>query len=313
MKSINMLVVALMALGLFACDETPKEKSPQYDLSYAYGSMTAKQLLGAPLSKYERNPDKIAEGFIKGLEGDSMLNEEVKTELQVRFDPANKVDTNTIDQTKGDRVAYLIGVSTLGMVAQEIEIPASDFDGSAFAEGMRDVLNGDSLEVDQATSDSLLKAYMEPIGNEYQAKVQAKEQAQAQTNIAAGQAFLEENKTKEGVVTTESGLQYEIVEAGTGKQPTIEDQVVTHYHGTLLDGSVFDSSVERGQPATFGVGQVIQGWQEGIPLMKEGAKYRFYIPQELAYGMRSPSPNIPAGSTLIFDVELLEVQPAGAN
>jgi len=123
--------------------------------------------------------------------------------------------------------------------------------------------------------------------------------------LAEGQAFLKKNGEKEGIETTASGLQYQVLKAGEGPKPILSSKVTTHYHGTLVDGTVFDSSVERGQPATFGVNQVIKGWQEGIPLMSAGAKYRFYIPQELAYGMRSPSPSIPPGSTLIFDVELL--------
>lgn len=123
--------------------------------------------------------------------------------------------------------------------------------------------------------------------------------------LADGQQFLKENKEREGIVTTASGLQYEILQEGDGEKPSLSSRVTTHYHGTLVDGSVFDSSVERGEPATFGVGQVIRGWQEGIPLMSVGAKYRFYIPQELAYGMRSPSSSIPPGSALIFEVELL--------
>jgi FKBP-type peptidyl-prolyl cis-trans isomerase len=140
--------------------------------------------------------------------------------------------------------------------------------------------------------------------------MEAKKIAQSSVNIELGKAFMAENSKKEGVITLPSGLQYEIIKKGTGKKPTVADQVQTHYHGTLIDGTIFDSSVDRGQPATFGVGQVIQGWQEGIPLMSEGAKYKFYIPQELAYGMQSPSPKIPAGSTLIFEVELLDIIPA---
>jgi FKBP-type peptidyl-prolyl cis-trans isomerase FklB len=123
--------------------------------------------------------------------------------------------------------------------------------------------------------------------------------------LANGEQFLKENTVREGVVTSPSGLQYEILKEGEGPKPSLSSKVTTHYHGTLTDGSVFDSSVERGEPAIFGVNQVIKGWQEGIPLMSAGAKYRFYIPQELAYGMRSPSSSIPPGSMLIFDVELL--------
>jgi FKBP-type peptidyl-prolyl cis-trans isomerase FklB len=120
--------------------------------------------------------------------------------------------------------------------------------------------------------------------------------------------FLAENAKKPGVVTLPSGLQYLVLVEGSGPKATITDKVKVHYHGTLTNGTVFDSSVERGQPATFGVNQVIKGWQEGIPLMSAGAKYRLFIPQELAYGNRA-SGKIPAGSALIFDVELFEINP----
>ncbi len=123
--------------------------------------------------------------------------------------------------------------------------------------------------------------------------------------IVDGQQFLKKNAQRENVVTTASGLQYEVLVEGSGDKPVLSSKVKTHYHGTLIDGTVFDSSVERGEPIEFPLNGVIKGWQEGIPLMSLGAKYRFYIPQELAYGMRSPSPAIPPGSTLIFEVELL--------
>ena len=127
----------------------------------------------------------------------------------------------------------------------------------------------------------------------------------AAENIAAGKKFLAENAKKEGVIITNSGLQYEILKEGEGPKPSLSSKVKTHYHGTLIDGTVFDSSVERGQPATFGVNQVIKGWQEGIPLMSAGAKYRFFIPQELAYGMNAVGATIGPGATLIFEVELI--------
>jgi len=125
-----------------------------------------------------------------------------------------------------------------------------------------------------------------------------------------GAVFLANNKTRSGVMTTASGLQYEILKKGTGTvSPIATDQVQVHYHGTNLDGSVFDSSVERGEPIVFGLNQVIAGWTEGLQLMKEGDKFKFYIPANLAYGDQSPSPKIKAGSTLIFEVELFKVNP----
>ena len=125
--------------------------------------------------------------------------------------------------------------------------------------------------------------------------------------IAAGKKFLEENKLKEGVVTTESGLQYEVIKMGKGAKPTATDKVKVHYHGTLTDGTVFDSSVDRGEPITFALNQVIPGWTEGVQLMPVGSKFRFYVPQELGYGARQAG-SIPPYSTLIFEVELLGIE-----
>lgn len=125
--------------------------------------------------------------------------------------------------------------------------------------------------------------------------------------IAAGKKFLEENKLKEGVITTESGLQYEVIKMGKGAKPTATDKVKVHYHGTLTDGTVFDSSVDRGEPITFALNQVIPGWTEGVQLMPVGSKFRFYIPQELGYGARQAG-SIPPYSTLIFEVELLGIE-----
>jgi FKBP-type peptidyl-prolyl cis-trans isomerase FklB len=122
-----------------------------------------------------------------------------------------------------------------------------------------------------------------------------------------GEAFLLENATKEGVITTESGLQYEVIKMGKGKKPAATDRVKVHYHGTLIDGTVFDSSVERGEPITFGLNQVIAGWTEGVQLMPIGSKFRFYIPQELGYGAQNAGA-IPPYSTLIFEVELLDIE-----
>ncbi len=128
-------------------------------------------------------------------------------------------------------------------------------------------------------------------------------------NAQTGLEFLSQNMTKEGVVTTESGLQYEVLTKGTGDtHPTATDKVKVHYHGTLIDGTVFDSSVARGQPIEFGLNQVIKGWTEGLQLMVEGEKTRLFIPSELGYGNR-PAGSIPAGSTLIFDVELIKINP----
>ena len=138
----------------------------------------------------------------------------------------------------------------------------------------------------------------------YHGELEAKMGAVA---IEQGQAFLEENKKGPGVVVLPSGLQYEIIKEGTGKKPKATDQVRCHYEGTLIDGTLFDSSIQRGEPAVFGVNQVIPGWVEALQLMPEGSKWKLYIPSELGYGARGAGEMIPPHSTLIFEVELLEV------
>jgi FKBP-type peptidyl-prolyl cis-trans isomerase FklB len=136
---------------------------------------------------------------------------------------------------------------------------------------------------------------------------QKKQKEEAEKFIAEGKAYLDENAKKEGVTVTKSGLQYEVLQEGTGKSPKATDTVRCHYEGRLLDGSVFDSSYKRGEPADFGLNQVIPGWTEGVQLMKEGAKYRFTIPYLLAYGEQGAGASIPPFSTLVFDVELIKV------
>ncbi|WP_082915228.1 FKBP-type peptidyl-prolyl cis-trans isomerase [Arachidicoccus ginsenosidimutans] len=134
-----------------------------------------------------------------------------------------------------------------------------------------------------------------------------KNQEKATANLKAGEEFLAENAKKENVIALESGLQYEVLKEGDGAKPTVTSNVTCHYHGTLINGTIFDSSVQRGQPATFPLNRVIKGWTEGLQLMNVGSKFRFYIPSHLAYGNRAVSAEIGANSTLIFDVELLGV------
>src|SRR5262245_56183526 len=129
----------------------------------------------------------------------------------------------------------------------------------------------------------------------------------AAANLQAGQAFLEANKNKHGVVALPSGLQYEVITEGTGTKPSASNNVTCHYHGTLIDGTVFDSSVQRGQPATFPLNMVIKGWTEGLQLMATGSKYRFFIPPGLGYGDRQVGHHIGPNSTLVFEVELLDI------
>lgn len=192
-----------------------------------------------------------------------------------------------------DKISYALG---LGIGHQLKSMNIENFSIEDFARSISDVMNDKPTEIPAREAQMML--------NEYFAK---KEQEQAQQAIADGKVFLEDNGKREGVVTTKSGLQYEVITEGTGKQPKATDQVRCHYEGKLIDGSVFDSSYQRGEPADFGLNQVIPGWTEGVQLMKEGAKYRFYIPYLLGYGERGAGQSIPPYSTLIFDVELIKV------
>jgi FKBP-type peptidyl-prolyl cis-trans isomerase FkpA/FKBP-type peptidyl-prolyl cis-trans isomerase FklB len=167
--------------------------------------------------------------------------------------------------------------------------------------GFLNAAEGDSIHLEMDAQQ--LQAYL----NTYFQNLQIRESEKTKTE---GEKFLAENKTKEGVITTESGLQYKVLTEGTGIKPTPEDTVKVHYVGKVLDGTVFDSSVDRGEPATFALNSVIPGWTEGLQQMPTGSKYIFWIPSELAYGAQQPNATIKPNSTLEFEVELLEVSPA---
>jgi FKBP-type peptidyl-prolyl cis-trans isomerase len=169
----------------------------------------------------------------------------------------------------------------------------------SFAQGVMDALVGKI-----AMTDAELSAQFELINKE----LEERQRKQASAEKEAGEKFLAENKVKDGVVTTASGLQYKVITMGTGVKPSATETVKVHYHGTLIDGTVFDSSVQRGEPIEFPLNRVIKGWTEGLQLMPVGSKFIFYIPSDLAYGEASPSPLIKPNSTLIFEVELLDVR-----
>lgn len=173
----------------------------------------------------------------------------------------------------------------------------------AFAQGLKDVRDGAELRLTEEEMQTVMQEFQE----QAMAKRAEEQQKISDANLAEGQAFLEANKAKEGVVTTESGLQYRIITEGTGVKPTAEDSVTVHYSGKLLDGTEFDSSYTRQEPVTFPVGGVIAGWTEALQLMPQGSKWELYIPADLAYGPGGNGP-IPPNSTLTFEVELLEVK-----
>ena len=200
-----------------------------------------------------------------------------------------------------DKLSYALGI---GIGSQLAGMGARELNIDDFAQAIKDVISGSQLKVDNVEAQTLVQNFFQ----EQEAKQQAAAAEAGKAAKAEGEAFLAENGKKEGIVTLPSGLQYQVLKEGNGKKPSATDQVVCHYEGTLIDGTVFDSSYQRNQPATFGLNQVISGWTEGVQLMQEGAKYRFFIPYKLAYGERGAGAQIPPFATLVFDVELIEVK-----
>jgi len=198
-----------------------------------------------------------------------------------------------------DSVSYVIGIQ----MAQSLEQIREDVDTELIIKAMRAQLAGKESLIEDAKSQSIMRKF----SNDIRQKQQAEREQLAQKNLADGAAFLEENKTKEGVITTESGLQYIVLKEGDGPKPKATDKVKVHYVGTTLDGKEFDSSISRGEPASFNVNGVIRGWTEALQLMNVGSKYKLFIPSELAYGARG-NRNIEPNSTLIFEVELLGIE-----
>ena len=195
-----------------------------------------------------------------------------------------------------DKLSYALGLS-FGQSLRQNRVQGIDYE--SFAKGVEAMCEGKMHEISVQEAQKLLDAYF--------SEIESKQQAAGMEQKSAGEKFLAENAKKTGVITTASGLQYEILKEGKGQKPIATDKVKVHYHGTLLDGTVFDSSVKRNTPASFGVNQVIKGWVEALQLMPVGSKWKLYIPQELAYGAHGAGETIRPYSALIFEVELLEI------
>jgi len=191
------------------------------------------------------------------------------------------------------KISYALGMALANNLVQS---GVKNLDVASFSKAVDDVLNKKTLELSENEAQIEINSYFQ--------KMQEKAGKEAKD---AGEKFLEENKKQEGVVTLPSGLQYKVIKQGTGDKPKATDQVRCHYHGTLIDGTVFDSSVRRGEPAVFPVNGVIQGWVEALQLMPVGSKWTLYIPYEMAYGTRGAGQSIPPYAALIFEVELLEI------
>ncbi|MGQ7246411.1 FKBP-type peptidyl-prolyl cis-trans isomerase [Halomonas sp. V046] len=211
-------------------------------------------------------------------------------------------------ETDQEKLSYSLGV-TLG---QSIQQDVEDLDTDAFSDAVKDVFAGEELDLsDEEIAAALTKFQQEAMAKraEEQEQLAAEREKQGEDNQAAGESYLAENGDKDGVTTTDSGLQYKELEEGDGASPEAGDTVEVNYEGKLIDGTVFDSSYERGEPVTFQVGQVIEGWQEALKMMNVGDTWEVVIPAELAYGARGQGP-IGPNETLIFKVELLDVNPS---
>ena len=199
-----------------------------------------------------------------------------------------------------DKVSYALGI---GIGHQLANMGGQELNIDDFAQAVKDVLGGKELKIKSSEAQKIVQEFF--VAQEE--KINKQRQEAGKMAKEAGEKYLAENAKKDGVITLPSGLQYQVLKEGNGKKPSAKDSVKCHYEGFLIDGTVFDSSVQRGEPAVFGLQQVIAGWTEGLQLMQEGAKYRFFIPYRLAYGEGGAGSSIPPYAALIFDVELIQV------
>lgn len=199
-----------------------------------------------------------------------------------------------------DKVSYALG---LGIGRQLSQMGAGELNIDDFAQAIKDVIAGEKLKVSDSEAQTIVQDFFKK--QEEKQRAVAAEAGKAARE--AGEKYLAENAKKEGVVTLPSGLQYKVLTEGSGKKPKATDKVKCHYEGMLIDGTLFDSSIQRGEPATFPLNGVIAGWTEGLQLMAEGSKYRLFIPYNLGYGERGAGASIPPYAALVFDVELIEV------
>lgn len=326
MKLTQVIAILAVSAVLFACNNQKTSNSAmetQKDsTSYALGALQTEGFLDQ-MEKFKVLKHIDTKWFLKGAE-DYTSGEKAMDFSAVQM-TLNKVirgiqadstytmpEASTGDQMQNvsDSFGYALGaqlVEGINRTLVQMQV-TEEVDSSFVMTGISDVMT-DSSQIDQKTGTDLLNKMVQKARAKQMEAQQQKQAANAEKyadNKKAGEEFLEKNKQRPEVKETASGLQYEVLKKGTGASPEATDKVKVHYHGTLIDGTVFDSSVERGEPITFGLNQVIAGWTEGVQLMKEGAKYKFYIPQDLAYG-NTDKGEIKPYSTLIFEVELLEV------
>ena len=291
MKKLNIFfAVALMTAFIFTSCDSNKAKLPtlknQIDsLNYAFGVANGNGIKQYYLAADSANADSLKIKIASLLQG---LNDGLNSKVDETHPELTELGKNIGSALKDQTKSGLMGDSTLKV---DIDI---------IKQGLINGLKGSKVQMKPEEAQMYLQSTMQKLQEQ-------KMQRQFGANKTAGEQFLATNKSKAGVITTASGLQYEIIKKGNGPLPTDASRVKVHYHGTLIDGTTFDSSVDRGEPAVFGVNQVIKGWTEALKLMPVGSKYKLYIPQELAYGGQDQG-TIKPFSTLIFDVELLSIE-----
>lgn len=295
------LIYVLPFAGMVLASSCSQEGQSNNDVVLANSQDSVAYSLGLMVSESAGKPyfDTIdVDGVMNGVKAeliDGNATVDVQTaQMSIQGFMAQKQQNPDATAENLSEISYNLGV----LLGANVKTPQfSDVNSELVMAAMRDQLVNNSTKISNDDSRKIISDFM--------AAQQAK---QGELNIAEGQKFLEENGQKEGVVTTASGLQYEVmVEGGSGQKPTAADEVKVHYHGTLLDGTVFDSSVDRGEPISFPLSGVIPGWTEGVQLMDVGSKYRFFIPSDLAYGPRGAGGAIGPNATLIFEVELLGI------
>lgn len=303
-KELFTLAVAASLLGACTSNSVKKAKitdtrdSVSYLIGSDYGSGISSQLETFPGGM---NNEEFINAFIVSFnEGEPAIAvDDARSFIMSFVQEAQAAETDSsivLDESRLDSVSYVLGTDYGSGIGQQLGEFPGGLNMEAFLDAFVTGFNGDSARIVVADAHKMVGDYVE--------KAQAKA---AEEQLAKNKVFLDGNAKKDSVQVTESGLQYKILKQGNGEKAKLESTVKVHYHGTLVDGTVFDSSVERGTPATFGVGQVIKGWTEALQLMSVGDKWILYIPSELAYGANPPSPSIPANAVLIFEVELLEI------
>jgi FKBP-type peptidyl-prolyl cis-trans isomerase len=308
------LLVALAPLAAVAEEDAPKEPAaevvkstaqlPDEDakLSYGIGVNVAKDLKRQPFGV---NVEEFWAGYKIGVEGgESKFSREQWMALAQEMQAKMQAEKPEFTAEETATISYVLGEQT-GKSMKSTPIKLNE---ELFKHGFSDVIEAK----EPALSEDEIMAVMQSAETRLQAEQQKMQAEAGAKNTAEGTAFLAENGKREGVKTTVSGLQYEVITEGEGTAPKPEDTVKVHYKGTLIDGTEFDSSYSRGEPAEFQLNQVIPGWTEGLQLMKPGAKYKFAIPSAIAYGARAMGDKIGPNSTLVFEVELLEVKVAEA-